>query len=149
MFSRQGLPAIKRSQEQLANIQRGAYIISDCDGTPELILMASGSELQLALNAATELSQKGTKVRVVSMPSTTTFDAQDAEYRQQVLPAEVSARIAIEASHQDYWYKYVGFDGRVIGMNSFGESAPGGVLMEHFGFTVENVVATASDLLDA
>ena len=149
VFSRQGLPAIKRSQEQLANIQRGAYIISDCDGTPELILMASGSELQLALNAATELSQKGTKVRVVSMPSTTTFDAQDAEYRQQVLPAEVSARIAIEASHQDYWYKYVGFDGRVIGMNSFGESAPGGVLMEHFGFTVENVVATASDLLDA
>lgn len=148
VFSRQGLPALSRTAEQVAAIEKGAYAIVDCDGTPDLILIATGSEVSLAVKAAEELASAGKKVRVVSMPSTTTFDAQDEDYKQSVLPSDVSARIAIETSHVDYWAKYVGFDGRVIGMSSFGESAPGGKLMEHFGFTVDNVVSTANELLD-
>ncbi|WP_096086950.1 transketolase [Agaribacterium haliotis] len=148
IFSRQGLPALARDDAQVAAIEKGAYAIVDCDGTPDLILIATGSEVGLAVNAAAELSGQGKNVRVVSMPSTTTFDAQDEAYKQSVLPAEVSARVAIETSLADYWAKYVGFDGRVVGMTTFGESAPGGKLMEHFGFTVENVVAVASELLD-
>lgn len=148
IFSRQGLPAQPRSVEQVAAIEKGAYAIVDCDGQPDLILIATGSEVSLAVNAAETLTTAGKKVRVVSMPSTTTFDAQDEAYKQSVLPSDVSARIAIETSHADYWAKYVGFDGRVIGMTSFGESAPGGKLLEHFGFTVANVVNTANELLD-
>lgn len=148
VFSRQGLEPQQRDGEQVANIAKGAYILSDCEGEPELILIATGSEVSLAVKSAQALTEKGHKVRVVSMPSTSTFDQQDAEYRQAVLPAEVGARIAIEAAHSDYWYKYVGFDGRIIGMTTFGESAPGGVLMEHFGFTVDHVVNVAGELLE-
>ena len=101
------------------------------------------------MQAAAKLEEKGRKVRVVSMPSTSVFDQQDAAYKQSVLPVEVGARIAIEASHADYWYKYVGLEGRIIGMTTFGESAPAAALFEEFGFTVDNVVATAEELLDA
>ncbi|MDE1463637.1 transketolase [Spartinivicinus poritis] len=148
VFSRQGLPHQARSDEQLANVAKGGYILRDCDGLPELILIATGSEVGLAMEAAEQLANKGTKVRVVSMPSTDVFEAQDVEYKLQVLPLEVSARVAIEAAHADYWYKYVGLDGRVVGMQTFGESAPAGDLFKEFGFTVENVVTVAEDLLN-
>jgi len=148
VFTRQGVPAIARTEEQLAAVERGAYVLADCDAEPELILIATGSEVSLALSAAEQLSAKGKQIRVVSMPSTSVFDKQDEDYKQSVLPSSVSARIAIEAGHEDYWYKYVGFDGRIIGMSTFGESAPGGVLMEHFGFTTENVVSVAEELLE-
>lgn len=148
VFSRQGLGAQSRTAEQVGLIARGAYILKDCDGEPELIFIATGSEVDLAVQAAAKLSQAGRRVRVVSMPSTSTFDKQDASYKQSVLPIEVGARIAIEAAHVDYWYKYVGFDGRIIGMTTFGESAPGPALLEHFGFTVDNVVGVAQELLE-
>ncbi|TNF15355.1 MAG: transketolase, partial [Pseudomonadales bacterium] len=128
---------------------RGGYVLKDSAGEPELILVATGSEVGLAMQAAAKLEEKGRKVRVVSMPSTSVFDQQDAAYKQSVLPVEVGARIAIEASHADYWYKYVGLEGRIIGMTTFGESAPAAALFEEFGFTVDNVVATAEELLDA
>jgi transketolase len=148
VFTRQGVPALERTDEQVALIERGAYVLVDCEGEAELILIATGSEVALALSAAEKLSAAGKNVRVVSMPSTTEFDQQDEAYKQSVLPSDVSTRIAIEASHEDYWYKYVGFDGRVIGMTTFGESAPGGALMEHFGFTVDNVISAAEELLE-
>ena len=122
--------------------------MKDCQGRPDLILIATGSEVELAVSAADELSLQGKQVRVVSMPSTDAFDKQDASYRESVLPSEVTARIAIEAGIADFWYKYVGFEGRIIGMTSFGESAPAGELFKLFGFTVENVVKTAQELLD-
>ena len=122
--------------------------MKDCQGRPDLILIATGSEVELAVSAANELSLQGKQVRVVSMPSTDAFDKQDASYRESVLPSEVTARVAIEAGIADFWYKYVGFDGRIIGMTSFGESAPAGELFKLFGFTVENVVKTAQELLD-
>ena len=140
IFSRQGLPAVARTTEQVNNIAKGGYVLADCEGTPEVILIATGSEVSLALESAQTLSTAGKKVRVVSMPSTNAFDEQSAEYTESVLPAAVTKRIAIEAAHVDFWYKYVGFGGDVVGMTTFGESAPGGKLMEHFGFTVENVV---------
>ncbi len=143
IFSRQGLPALSRNTEQVANIAKGAYILKDSVGTPETILIATGSEVSLALKAAEQL---GDKVRVVSMPSTNIFDAQDADYKESVLPANVTKRVAIEAAHTDFWYKYVGFSGKVVGMTTFGESAPGNALFEHFGFTVENVVNTVNSL---
>ncbi|GHE81166.1 transketolase [Thalassotalea profundi] len=143
IFSRQGLPALNRDDAQLKNIAKGGYILKDSDGTPEIILIATGSEVSLALKAAEVL---GNKVRVVSMPSTNIFDQQDAQYKDAVLPAEVTKRVAIEAAHTDFWYKYVGLSGKVVGMTTFGESAPGNVLFEHFGFTVENVVATVNSL---
>ncbi|HEY7772923.1 MAG TPA: transketolase, partial [Marinagarivorans sp.] len=148
VFSRQGLTAFERNDEQLANIAKGGYILRDCEGTPEAILIATGSEVALAVKSAEELAAKGKKVRVVSMPSTSVFDQQDAEYKQSVLPVEVSARVAIEAAHVDFWSKYVGLEGAVVGMSTFGESAPGNVLLEHFGFTTENVVSTTLELLD-
>ncbi|WP_394205159.1 transketolase [Shewanella waksmanii] len=147
VFSRQGLPAQARNAEQLANVAKGGYIISDCAGTPDLILIATGSEVQLALDSAAALTEQGKQVRVVSMPSTNVFDKQDEQYRQSVLPSSVTKRVAIEAAHVDYWHKYVGFDGAVVGMTTFGESAPGGELMKHFGFTVDNVVAKANEIL--
>ncbi len=149
IFSRQNLPHQVRSEQQLADVARGAYVLKDCAGEPELILIATGSEVGLAMQAAAKLTEQGRKVRVVSMPSTSVFDRQDAAYKQAVLPVEVGARIAIEASHADYWYKYVGLEGRIIGMTSFGESAPAAQLFEEFGFTVENIVATADELLDS
>lgn len=147
VFSRQGLPAQTRSAEQLANVAKGAYVLQDCAGTPDLILIATGSEVGLAMSSAEALTAKGKNVRVVSMPSTNTFDAQDAAYKESVLPSSVTKRVAIEAAHTDYWYKYVGFEGAMVGMTTFGESAPGGDLLKHFGFTVDNVVATAEKIL--
>ena len=143
IFSRQGLPALARTEQQLADVEKGAYIIKDSVGTPEVILIATGSEVSLALSAAEQL---GENVRVVSMPSTNIFDTQSAEYKESVLPANVTKRVAIEAAHTDFWYKYVGFAGKVVGMTTFGESAPGGKLFEHFGFTVDNVVNTVKSL---
>lgn len=149
VFSRQNLPHQPRDAQQLADVARGGYVLKDSAGEPELILIATGSEVGLAVAAYDKLTAAGHKVRVVSMPSTSVFDAQDAAYKQDVLPLQVGARIAIEASHADYWYKYVGLEGRIIGMTSFGESAPAPALFEHFGFTVDNIVATAEELLDA
>ena len=149
VFSRQNLPHQPRDAQQLADVARGGYVLKDCGGEPELILIATGSEVGLAVAAYDKLTAAGRKVRVVSMPSTSVFDQQDAAYKQDVLPLQVGARIAIEASHADYWYKYVGLEGRIIGMTSFGESAPAPALFEEFGFTVDNVVGTAEELLDA
>ncbi|ENY3838380.1 transketolase, partial [Vibrio vulnificus] len=147
IFSRQNLAQQPRSAEQVADIAKGGYILKDSDGKPELILIATGSEVELAVKAAEQLTAEGKKVRVVSMPATDTFDKQDSAYRESVLPSDVTARIAIEAGIADFWYKYVGFDGRIIGMTTFGESAPADQLFEMFGFTVENVVNTAKELL--
>ncbi|HAS8483165.1 TPA: transketolase, partial [Vibrio vulnificus] len=147
IFSRQNLAQQPRSAEQVADIAKGGYILKDSDGKPELILIATGSEVELAVKAAEQLTAEGKKVRVVSMPATDTFDKQDAAYRESVLPSDVTARIAIEAGIADFWYKYVGFDGRIIGMTTFGESAPADQLFKMFGFTVENVVNTAKELL--
>lgn len=149
VFSRQGLPHQQRDAEQLANIAKGGYILSDSEGTPDLILIATGGEVGLAQDAAEALREKGNKVRVVSMPSTDTFDAQSAAYKQAVLPLEVTNRVAVEAAIEDYWYKYVGLDGRVVGMSTFGESAPAGELFKEFGFTVDNITAVAGELLEA
>lgn len=146
VFSRQNLPHQTRNAEQLANIEKGAYVLKDCEATPDLILIATGSEVALAMESAEELSKQGKAVRVVSMPSTDRFDAQDAAYKESVLPSSVTKRVALEAGISDYWYKYVGLQGAVVGMTSFGESAPANQLFDHFGFTVENVVATANDL---
>jgi transketolase len=139
VFSRQGLAPMPRSTEQVADIERGGYILRDCPA-PQAIVIATGSEVELAMAAAEQLAEQGTQVRVVSMPCAEIFSAQDADYREAVLPAALRARVAVEALHADYWYKFVGLDGRVVGMTSFGESAPGGELMKEFGFTVENVV---------
>ncbi|EOX4341380.1 transketolase [Vibrio cholerae] len=147
IFSRQNLAQQPRSAEQVANIAKGGYILKDCAGQPELILIATGSEVELAVAAYEQLSAEGKAVRVVSLPSTDAFDKQDAAYREAVLPAAVTKRIAIEAGIADFWYKYVGFGGRIIGMTSFGESAPAGELFKLFGFTTENVVKQAKELL--
>ncbi len=146
VFSRQGLPAMPRTQEQVNAIEKGAYVLVDCAGTPDVILMATGSEVALAVNSATALTEQGKNVRVVSMPSTNVFDKQTAEYKESILPASVTKRVAIEAAHVDFWAKYVGLNGAVVGMTTFGESAPGNVLLEHFGFTVDNVVNTVNAL---
>ncbi|WP_368887494.1 transketolase [Proteus columbae] len=147
IFSRQNLAQQPRTPEQLANIEKGGYILKDCVGTPELIFIATGSEVELAVSAYEQLTAEGRKVRVVSMPATDAFDKQDADYREAVLPASVKARVAIEAGIADYWFKYVGLDGAIVGMRSFGESAPANELFEEFGFTVENVVTQAKSLL--
>ncbi|MTH45214.1 transketolase-like TK C-terminal-containing protein, partial [Intestinirhabdus alba] len=137
----------ERSAEQLANVARGGYVLKDCAGQPELIFIATGSEVELAVAAWEKLSAEGVKARVVSMPSTDVFDRQDAAYRESVLPKAVSARVAVEAGIADYWYRYVGLNGAVVGMHTFGESAPAELLFKEFGFTVENVVAKARALL--
>ncbi|WP_455816777.1 transketolase [Pseudomonas cerasi] len=147
ILSRQNLAQQDRTAEQLANVARGAYVLKDCAGTPEVILIATGSEVELAVGAYDKLTAEGHKVRVVSMPSTDAFDKQDAAYREAVLPKAVSARVAIEAGIADYWFKYVGLNGAIVGMTSFGESAPAEKLFELFGFTVDNVVAKAKGLL--
>ena len=146
VFSRQGLTPMARSDEQVAAIARGGYILKDCDN-PQAVVIATGSEVELAVKAADELAAKGVRVRVVSMPCAEIFSAQDADYRDSVLPPSIRARVAVEALHADYWYKFVGLDGRVVGMTSFGESAPGNVLMEEFGFTVENVVSNVMEAI--
>ena len=147
IMSRQNLAQQPRTAEQIADIRRGGYVLKDCDGTPELIYIATGSEVQLAVEAADKLTAQGRKVRVVSMPCCELFDKQDAAYRESVLPSAVRARVAVEAQATGTWWKYVGLDGRVIGMESFGASAPAGKLFEHFGFTVENAVQQALELL--
>lgn len=147
VFSRQGLPAQARSDEQLSNVARGGYILVDSDKTPDVIVIATGSEVGVAVDAASQLTAKGHAVRVVSMPSTSVFDAQDQSYKDQVLPKSVTKRVAVEAAHVDFWHKYVGFDGAIIGMTTFGESAPGGALMKHFGITADAVVEAAEGLL--
>ncbi len=147
VFSRQNLPHQQRDAVQLANVARGGYVLKDSDGAPEAIIIATGSEVGLAMDAAAELAAKGRQVRVVSMPCTEAFEAQDAAYRESVLPSDVPSRVAVEALAADYWYKYVGLDGRIIGMTSFGESAPGDALFREFGFTVENVVAAVEEVL--
>ncbi|MFS7240021.1 transketolase [Serratia proteamaculans] len=147
IFSRQNLTQQPRTAEQLANAYRGGYVLKDCAGTPDVILIATGSEVGITVEAADQLTAAGRKVRVVSMPSTDAFDKQDAAYRESVLPAAVSARVAVEAGIADYWYKYVGLNGAIVGMTSFGESAPAEQLFKEFGFTVENVVAKAQALL--
>ena len=145
IFSRQGLPHQQRSDEQIANIVKGGYILKDCKGKPDAIIIATGSEVALAMGAAEKLS--GKKIRVVSMPSVDAFEAQDAAYREAVLPAAVTARVAVEAAVTDGWYKYVGLNGKVIGINRFGESAPAGELFKEFGFTVDNVVKAVEEVL--
>ncbi|OBU15720.1 transketolase [Photobacterium aquimaris] len=147
IFSRQNLTQQDRTAEQVANIVKGGYILKDCAGKPELILIATGSEVGIAAEAYAELTAAGRQVRLVSMPATDLFDKQDAAYRESVLPSDVTARIAIEAGIADYWYKYVGLNGRIIGMTTFGESAPAEELFKMFGFTVENIVNTANELL--
>ncbi|EJM65441.1 transketolase [Pseudomonas sp. GM50] len=148
IFSRQNLQHQTRDAVQIECINRGGYVLKDCAGEPELILIATGSEVGLAVQAFDKLTEQGRKVRVVSMPCTSVFEAQDAGYKQAVLPLQVSARIAIEAAHADYWYKYVGLEGRVIGMTTYGESAPAPALFEEFGFTLENILGQAEELLE-
>ena len=147
LFSRQTLPFQDRSVESVANISRGGYVLRDCEGTADAIIIATGSEVALAMNAAERLSAKGRPVRVVSMPSTDVCDAQDEAYRESVLPSAVSARVAVEAGVSAPWLHYVGARGRVVGIDSFGESAPAEVVFAHFGFTVENVVANVEQVL--
>ncbi|GKW07810.1 transketolase [Pectobacterium carotovorum] len=147
ILSRQNLAQQPRTAEQLANVAKGGYVLKDSDGQPELILIATGSEVELAVGAYDKLTAAGRKVRVVSMPSTDAFDKQDAAYREAVLPKAVAARVAIEAGIADYWFKYVGLNGAIVGMTSFGESAPAELLFEEFGFTVDNVVEKAQALL--
>ena len=146
IFSRQNLTQTDRTPAQLEDVAKGGYILRDSEGTPDAILIATGSEVELAMLAADELTAKGRKIRVVSMPCTDAFDAQSAEYKESVLPAAVAKRVAIEAGIADYWYKYAGLNGKIIGMRSFGESAPAELLFKEFGFTVENVVQTVESL---
>jgi len=146
VFSRQGLAPMPRTRQQVAAIAKGGYVLQDCTD-PQAIIIATGSEVELAVSAADQLGKQGVRVRVVSMPCAEIFSAQDVDYRDSVLIPAVRARVAVEALHADYWHKFVGIDGRIVGMRSFGESAPGGVLMKEFGFTVENVVANVLDSL--
>ena len=147
VLTRQGVPHQQRDESQVAAVARGGYTLHDFDDEPDLLLIATGSEVALAVGAAQQLSEEGVRARVVSMPCTSVFDEQDDEYREQVLPASVSARVVVEAGVADTWWRYAGPGGRVIGMDRFGESAPAGELFEHFGFTVDNVVAAARDVL--
>ena len=147
VFSRQTLPHQVGAAERVSDVARGAYILREEQGELEAVIIATGSEVALAIEAAEKLSAAGRGVRVVSMPCAEVFERQDVEYRESVLPSHLLARVAVEASHQDWWYKYVGLDGRVVGMNSFGESAPGPVLMKEFGFTVENVIEAVEDVI--
>jgi transketolase len=147
VFSRQTLPHQVGAAERVSDVTRGGYVLREEQGELEAIIIATGSEVALATDAAEKLSAAGRGVRVVSMPCAEVFQRQDVEYRESVLPSHLLARVAVEASHQDWWYKYVGLDGRVVGMNSFGESAPGPVLMKEFGFTVENVIEAVEDVI--
>ena len=146
VFSRQGLAPMPRTDEQVAAISRGGYVLKD-SADPQAILIATGSEVELAMQASDTLARKGISTRVVSMPCAEIFSAQGVDYQDSVLPPAVRARVAVEALHADYWHKFVGLDGRVVGMRSFGESAPGGELMSEFGFTVENVVANVLEAI--
>ena len=142
VFTRQSVVHQGRSDEQLSDIAKGGYILKDCDGAPTVVVIATGSEVSICMDAVESLQASGIKARMVSLPSVDLFEAQDPAYQEAVLPAAVRNRVVVEAAGTDYWYKFVGLDGKIIGMESFGESAPGPVLMKHFGFTVENVIET-------
>ncbi|WP_026318020.1 transketolase [Algicola sagamiensis] len=146
IFTRQGLEQQARTAQQVADIAKGGYILKDAAGTPDLILIATGSEVGITMQAAKVLEEKGRQTRVVSMPSTDVFDAQDAAYREAVLPSAVTKRVAVEAGIKDFWYKYVGLNGQIVGMETFGESAPAGELFEYFGITADKVVEAAESL---
>lgn len=145
MFTRQNTDKQNRNPQQVNNIPKGGYILKDSNGTPDAIIIATGSEVGIAMQAAEQL---GDKIRVVSMPCTNIYDTQDAAYKESVLPRSVTARIAVESGQGDFWYKYTGLNGAVISQDSFGESAPGAILFEHFGFTVEKVVKTVTQTLE-
>lgn len=147
VLTRQGLPHQPRTTAQIADVGRGGYVLKAAGESPDIILIATGSEVALAVAAAAVLEEDGIQARVVSMPSTDVFDAQDAAYRESVLPAAVTVRVAVEAGVSDGWWRYVGTRGRVVGLDRFGESAPAEQLFEHFGFTIDNVVAVAKDAL--
>ena len=147
IFSRQTLPAQVSDAEQVDRVHRGGYVLVKEQGDLDAIVISTGSEVTLAVEAAERLSAAGRGVRVVSMPCAELFDAQEAGYKETVLPSEVLARVAVEAGHTDFWYKYVGLDGRVVGMTSFGESAPAAALFQHFGLTTDNVVAAIEDVI--
>ena len=147
LFSRQTLPHLQRAAEQLQDIARGGYILSDTGGEPEAVVIATGSEVMFALEAAEKLNRDGHRIRVVSMPSTDVFDAQDQTYRDTVLPPTCRKRIAVEAGIPDYWHKYVGLEGRVLGVPTFGESAPGPEVYEYFGITTENLINLIKSVL--
>ncbi|MFC0179410.1 transketolase [Thorsellia kenyensis] len=147
IFSRQNLTQMDRTPEQLKNIEKGGYTLVDCGSRPDLIIIATGSEIELAVSSANVISSKGFKVNVVSMPACDVFDKQDKAYKESVLPSTVTKRIAIEAGIADFWYKYVGLEGDVVGMTTFGESAPADLLFKEFGFTVENIVEKALTVL--
>jgi transketolase len=147
IFSRQGLPHQARNDQQIADVAKGGYVLLDCAGTPDAIIIGTGSEVSLAAEAHAQLTAEGKNVRVVSMPSTTVFDRQDEAYRESVLPAAVRNRVAVEAAHKDFWFKYVGFDGVIIGMDTFGESAPAAELYKLFGITTDAVVEAVNGLL--
>lgn len=147
LLSRQTLPAQQRNENTLENVARGGYTLVDCDGEPEAIIIATGSEISLAVAAANALAEKNKRVRVVSMPCVEVFEKQDAAYQAAVLPPHVRARVAVEAGISDYWRKFVGLDGKVIGMNTFGISAPAKDAFKNFGFTEENVIAAVESVL--
>ncbi|HFQ91760.1 MAG TPA: transketolase, partial [Chromatiales bacterium] len=147
ILSRQGLPHVERTEDQLADIARGAYVLRDGGASPDALIIATGSEVSLALGAAEQLAAAGKNVRVVSMPSTDVFEAQDERYKASVLPASIGARVAVEAGVSDGWYKYVGANGRIVGVNTFGESAPAAEVYKHFGVTVENVVKAVEEAM--
>ena len=147
IFSRQTLPAQIADAAQVQHAHRGGYVLVQEEGTLDAIVIATGSEVALAVEAAERLKTAGRGVRVVSMPCTELFDAQEAGYRETVLPSDVLARVAVEAGHRDFWHKYVGLDGRVVGMDSFGESAPASALFQHFGLTADNVIAAIEDVI--
>ncbi len=146
-LSRQGVPHMQRSDDQIAAIAKGGYVLRDCDGDPEAIIVATGSEVELAVGAYDALNAKGKKVRVVSMPSTNAFDAQDAAYRESVLPAACTARVSVEAGVTGFWTKYVGLNGKMIGVDTFGESAPAPQVYKHFGVTTDAVTEAVESLL--
>ena len=147
ILSRQNLPQQKRDGIQQQNATKGGYILKACKDTPDVILIATGSEVALAMDSAIALEQQGFSVQVVSMPCAERFAQQTKSYRDKVLPTHIRARVAIECGHSDYWYKYVGIDGAVIGINRFGESAPANELMTLFGFTQEKVVETSKRII--
>lgn len=146
IFTRQGLPQQPRTAQQVSDVAKGGYILRDTDGTPDVLLIATGSEVQLAVAASEQLAEKGVKARVVSMPCTDAFDRQSAQYQESVLPAAVTKRVAVEALAKDSWYKYVGFGGAIVGMDTFGESGPAADLFKHFGITTDAVVEAALSL---
>jgi transketolase len=147
VLTRQGLPHQDRSERQIADVARGAYVLKDSEAAPDIILIATGSEVALAVGAAAELAADGINARVVSIPCTDLFDAQSDAYKEQVLPSGVSRRVAIEAGVSNGWWQYVGQSGRIIGLDRFGASAPASELFEHFGFSVDNVLKIARELL--